>query len=66
MDATLSLSKVVVLRKRASLLVQELRCPLCNKLLCTAQILCIIEVKCTRSTCGALVRIEPCNEDDDL
>ena len=59
MAAVLSRSKVVVLRKHASILEQDLRCPLCNKLLCVAQVLCIIEIKCTRSTCGIIVRIEP-------
>lgn len=65
MAATLSQSKIVVLRKRATILVQELRCPLCNKLLCVAQFLCIIEIKCTRSTCGVIVRIEPLEKDED-
>lgn len=67
MAATLFPSKlVVVLRKRASILEQELRCPLCNKLLCIAQVLCIIEIKCTRSTCGVIVRIEPSERDEGM
>ena len=66
MVAALSPSKHVVLRKCASMVVQELRCPLCNKLLCVAQVLCIIEVKCTRSTCGAIVRIEPIEKDEGM
>lgn len=59
MFALASPSNRVVLRRRASILVQDIRCPLCNKLLCSAQILCIIEMKCSRSTCGALIRLEP-------
>ena len=66
MAATLFQSKIVALRKHASILVQELRCPLCNKLLCVAQVLCIIEIKCTRSTCGVIVRIEPVKRDEGM
>ena len=52
-------SKIVTLQLVASSLLQDVRCPLCKKRLCTAQILCIIEIKCTRTGCGVIVRIEP-------
>ena len=59
MLARASPSNTVILKLRASTFLQNVRCPLCKKRLCTAQILCIIEIKCTRTGCGAIVRIEP-------
>lgn len=59
MAAQVSQSDVVTLKKRFSMRLQEIRCPFCHKLLCIAQTLCIIEVKCTRSDCGIIVRVEP-------
>lgn len=59
MPALASPSNIVVVQRCVSALLQDVRCPLCKKKLCTAQILCIIEIKCTRSSCGVIVRIEP-------
>ena len=57
--AASSLSEIVVLRKPATVRLVDCRCPCCGKKLCVAQILCIIEIKCTNRACRVVVRIEP-------
>lgn len=62
MDTAMFPSEIVIVRKPASVRLVDCRCPKCGKKLCNAQILCIIEIKCGRTGCGTVVRIEPQQE----
>jgi len=53
--ATLCEKRILYLGKTTQLL--QIRCPLCSRLLCRAQISGIIELKCSK--CTTVVRIEP-------